>query len=86
MLFRSDAYRAVGRFDEAYFLYYEDVDIRHRPRLSGAAVIFEPRAEVIHDAWRASRRDPRFALYHLASIIRFLWRRGFPRDGSGSAA
>jgi GT2 family glycosyltransferase len=86
MLFRSDAYRSAGGFDEAYFLYYEDVDICHRLRLAGAAVVFEPRAEVIHDARRASRRDARLALHHLSSILRFLRRRGSARRGSGSAA
>jgi N-acetylglucosaminyl-diphospho-decaprenol L-rhamnosyltransferase len=86
MLFRSDAYRAAGGFDEAYFLYYEDVDICHRLRSGGAAVVFEPRAEVIHDAQRASRRNLRRALHHLASIFRFLWRRGFLRGGNGSGA
>ena len=72
MLFRSDAYRSVGGFDEAYFLYYEDVDICHRLHLAGATTIFEPRAEVTHDARRASRRDPRLAIHHIASILRFL--------------
>jgi GT2 family glycosyltransferase len=76
MLFRSDAYRAVGGFDEAYFLYYEDVDICHRLHLRGRAIVFEPRVEVIHNARRSSRRNPRLALHHLASLIRFLWRRG----------
>jgi hypothetical protein len=75
MLFRCDAYRAIGGFDEAYFLYYEDVDICHRLLKSGKAVIYEPRAEVIHDARRASRRDPRLMLHHLAGIVRFLRRR-----------
>lgn len=74
MLFRSDAYRAIGGFDEGYFLYYEDVDICRRLRKAGEAVIYEPRAEVVHDARRASRRDPRLALHHLRSIVRFLSR------------
>lgn len=78
MLFRSEAFRAVGGFDEAYFLYYEDVDICHRLHAAGKPVVFEPRAEVIHDARRASRRDPRLALHHLASIFRFLWRTQLP--------
>jgi len=86
MLFRSDAYRSVGGFDEAYFLYYEDVDICHRLHLAGATVVFEPRAKVTHDARRASRRDPRLAMHHLASILRFLRRRGFRQDGSASDA
>lgn len=75
MLFRSDAYRAAGGFDEAYFLYYEDVDICHRLRRAGGAVVFEPRAEVIHDARRGSRRNLGLARHHAAGILRFLWRR-----------
>ena len=74
MLFRSEAYRAAGGFDEAYFLYYEDVDLCHRLRAQGSAVLFEPGAQVIHDARRASRRNPRLALHHLASLFRFLRR------------
>jgi len=74
MLFRSDTYRAVGGFDEAYFLYYEDVDLCHRLRKTGKSVIYNPAAEVIHDARRASRRDPRLALHHLASVVRYLSR------------
>jgi len=75
MLLRSDAYRAVGGFDEAYFLYYEDVDLCHRLRAGGSAIMFEPAAEVIHDARRASRRNPRLAMHHLAGIVRFLLRK-----------
>jgi len=74
MLFRSDTYRAVGGFDEAYFLYYEDVDLCRRLRAAGKSIRYDPRAEVTHDARRASRRDPRLALHHLKSILRFLRR------------
>ncbi|MEX2016615.1 MAG: glycosyltransferase, partial [Candidatus Hydrogenedentales bacterium] len=74
MLFRSDTYRALGGFDEAYFLYYEDVDICRRLRKRGKSAIYNPAAEVIHDARRASRRHPRFALHHLRSILRYFSR------------
>ena len=74
MLFRSGAYRAIGGFDESYFLYYEDVDICRRLLKSGKSVLYEPRAEVVHDARRASRRDPKLAMHHLKSAIRFLSR------------
>jgi hypothetical protein len=75
MLFPSDAFRAVGGFDEAYFLYYEDVDLCRRLNAAGRPVVFEPTAEVVHAAQRASRRNPRLALHHLSSIARFLSRR-----------
>ena len=75
MLFRSEVFRAVGGFDEDYFLYYEDVDLCRRLRAAGRSVLYNPAAEVVHDARRASRRDLRLALYHAASALRFLWRR-----------
>ncbi len=74
MLFRSNLYRAIKGFDEAYFLYYEDVDLCRRLMQSGKSVIFNPAAEVIHDARRASRRSLRPAFYHLSSALRYFLR------------
>jgi GT2 family glycosyltransferase len=75
MLFRREAFAAVKGFDEAYFLYYEDVDICHRLHQQGFGAIYDSRAHVIHDARRASRRNARLALRHMASAARFLARR-----------
>ncbi len=74
MLFRSDTYRAISGFDEAYFLYYEDVDLCRRLHAAGNSVIYNPAAEVVHNACRASRRNPRFAFHHLASALRYFSR------------
>ncbi|MGH9307768.1 MAG: glycosyltransferase [Vicinamibacterales bacterium] len=74
LLFRSDAYRLVGGFDEAYFLYYEDADICRRVRRVGRRVAYVPHAAVVHDARRGSRRNPRLARHHAASMLRFLLR------------
>ena len=71
MLFRSDAFRAVSGFDEAYFLYYEDADICRRLRRAGRSVLYVPGSEIVHDARRASRRDLAHARHHLASALRF---------------
>jgi GT2 family glycosyltransferase len=79
MLFRADSFREIGGFDEAYFLYYEDVDLGRRLRRQGGRVIYVPEAEVIHDARRASRRDPRLMRHHLHGIARYLVDR--PRVG-----
>jgi GT2 family glycosyltransferase len=75
MLFRSDAYREVAGFDESYFLYYEDVDICRRLQRRGRSRVFQPEASVIHDARRASRRDPRLMAIHATSALRYLCRR-----------
>jgi N-acetylglucosaminyl-diphospho-decaprenol L-rhamnosyltransferase len=74
LLFKSDAFRQVGGFDENYFLYYEDVDICRRLKADGWTTSFQPGARVIHDARRGSRRNPGLAMHHLRSAARFLSR------------
>jgi len=75
MLFRGDAFRAVGGFDEHFFLYYEDVDICRRLGLFGLATLYVPGVTVIHDAQRESRRNLRLMRIHAASAARYLVRR-----------
>lgn len=79
MLFRSDAFQAVGGFDEAYFLYFEDADICMRLWRSGRMVLVCPQAVVVHDAQRSSHKNFRYFKWHLASMVRFfsnfgIWR------------
>jgi hypothetical protein len=71
MVFRSETYAALGGFDERYFLYYEDIDLCRRAGRHGFSVVYEPRVELVHDARRASRRNPRMALHHARSMIRY---------------
>lgn len=71
MLVKSDAYAAVGGFDERFFLYYEDVDLCCRMRLAGFSLLLCPQVSAIHDARRASHRSLRFLRWHLSSILRF---------------
>ncbi len=74
MLLRADTYRALGGFDEAYFLYYEDVDLCRRLRAAGKTVVYQPAAEVVHDARRGSHRNLALTRHHAASMLRFLLR------------
>lgn len=71
MFFRSSAYERVGGFDERFFLYYEDVDICRRLHSAGYEVIATPSAEAVHEARRASRRNPRHMVMHARSMARY---------------
>lgn len=45
----SEAYRAVGGFDEKlFFMYCDDVDLSWRIRLEGYDIIYQPLAPVFH--------------------------------------
>jgi len=71
MVFRKEAFAAVGGFDENYFLYYEDVDICRRLRSRGFDIRMVPSVEAIHDARRQSHRSLRHMRWHLGSIVRY---------------
>jgi N-acetylglucosaminyl-diphospho-decaprenol L-rhamnosyltransferase len=77
LLLRSSSFREVAGFDEKYFLYYEDVDLSWRLRRRGYELRQVPEASAVHNARRASRRDWRYARWHLASMTRFLARSAF---------
>ena len=74
MLFKSRDFGALKGFDEAYYLYYEDVDICLRAWRQGMSVLAFPQVSVIHDARRASRAGLRHLRWHLTSLGRFLWK------------
>lgn len=76
MLWRSEAFAALGGFDEGFFLYYEDVDICARTWKSGLHIALCTEASVIHDARRESHRSLRFLRWHLASMTRYFWKHG----------
>lgn len=50
MLIRSDPLRAIGGFDEAFFLYYEDDDLCLRLQQRGGVLIIEPASRVHHQS------------------------------------
>lgn len=62
-LFRCDALRDVGLFDEQLFMYYEDVDLCLRLRGAGWSCWCEPASEVHHQVGGSDGTSPRMAYY-----------------------
>jgi N-acetylglucosaminyl-diphospho-decaprenol L-rhamnosyltransferase len=80
---RRDAFEQVGGFDEAYFMYAEDVDLCWRLGRAGWRVAYAADAEVTHLQGVSTDRHPyRMILEHHRSVLRFAgrstrgWRRG----------
>lgn len=70
MLFRSEAYRQVGGFDERFFMYGEDFDICARTRLAGWKLQVAEDLTALHDAQRASRTSLRHLYWHVTSLLK----------------
>ncbi|MFN3398776.1 MAG: glycosyltransferase family 2 protein [Ferrovibrio sp.] len=62
-LFRADAFRAAGGFDESLFCYMEDVDLAFRLRFAGERAMQIPAARVRH-VGGGSVGGSEFAVYH----------------------
>lgn len=74
LVFRAEAFAAVKGFDEAYFMYCEDMDVGLRLRDAGWQTAFCAHVSVIHAAQRASRTRLRHLAWHVKSLLRF-WRK-----------
>ncbi|VTU21409.1 Rhamnosyltransferase WbbL [Variovorax sp. PBS-H4] len=70
MLFRSQAYRQIGGFDERFFMYGEDFDICARLRLAGWKLSIAEQLQARHDAQRASHSSRRHLYWHVTSLLK----------------
>jgi GT2 family glycosyltransferase len=71
MVMPRQVFQKMGGFNEKYHLYYEDVDLCARARLSGMEIYVIKEAVAIHQAQRSSHREFRFLKWHLQSALRF---------------
>ena len=63
-LYRADAFRAAGGFDERFFCYCEDIDLGFRLRLAGHRALQVKGAQVRHKGSATTGRHSPFAAYH----------------------
>lgn len=78
-LYRAEMLRDIGLFDEAFFAYFEDVDISFRAQLAGWKVRFEPRALVLHKInATSSKMKGNFARFHTIKNFSYLYTKNMP--------
>jgi GT2 family glycosyltransferase len=72
MAIRREAIEAIGRFDESFFMYFEEVDLCYRLHLAGWQVHFAPVTTLVH-VGEASTMQHRtdMAVQLLASTFQF---------------
>lgn len=62
LLVAARARRAVGNWDESFFLYSEEVDYQRRMREAGFDIVYEPRSKVVHACGGSGSSPGLFAL------------------------
>ena len=71
LLVRRDAARALGGFDEGYFMYSEEIDLCVRLAKAGGATVWVPDAEVVHDGQGTTGDSPERAIEMARSRRRY---------------
>lgn len=76
---RTKALERVGRFDERFFLYFEDTDLCQRFWQKGWEIVYFPESRIIHNHIRKSAEAPwykflssKVARCHIVSWIKYL--------------
>jgi GT2 family glycosyltransferase len=77
IVFRASAFKSVGGFNEAYFMYLEDTDICRNLNSAGCPVLLNPKFVAQHDAQRKTLKNIRHLKWHIISLVKFLfyWRK-----------
>ena len=78
-LYRVEMLEQIGLFDEAFFAYYEDVDLSFRAQLAGWKVAYVPAAVAYHQISATSSRIPGFATYQTLKNLPQLYFKNVPR-------
>jgi hypothetical protein len=58
MVIRKEIFEQVGRFDERFFMYYEEVDLCRRLKDGGFRVVYYPVAQLVHLGGKSAKQIP----------------------------
>jgi GT2 family glycosyltransferase len=80
MLIRREALKATGGFDEAFYMYCDDVDLCYRVHKAGWRVVYYPDSVIYHLIGRSSDRVPTRMTYHFHKSMYRFYRKHYARD------
>ncbi len=85
LLVRRELFERLGGFDEAFFLYSEEVDLLYRAARRGAETWYDPAAEVVHVWGGTAGRASALTLEEQArSHVRYLGKHALPQPPRGA--
>ena len=77
MFCRTEVLKAVGGFDDRYFMYFEDFDLSRKIQQVGFRTVYYPNATVTHLWERASHRSIKMTWVFIVSMYRYFSKWGW---------
>tara|TARA_Y100000114_G_scaffold39339_1_gene35004 strand:- start:442 stop:1458 length:1017 start_codon:yes stop_codon:yes gene_type:complete len=75
---RSEVLKAIGMFDEKFFMYYEDVDFCFRAQLAGYKAYYSPKAIAYHKISASTNKVPGLAIQQTFKNLPLLFIKNVP--------
>ncbi|WP_435922655.1 glycosyltransferase family 2 protein [Paenibacillus sp. DYY-L-2] len=82
MLVRQETIRQVGRLDETFFMYGEDIDWCYRIKQAGWGIHYHPATYIVHYKGASSRRKPFKIIYEFHRAMWVFHRKHYKRKYS----
>ena len=79
LLFRMEALKDTGLFDERFFMYPEDIDITRRIHEKWQT-LYWPHVSIVHEHQAASRKNFKMLAIHLVNMIKYFNKWGWVFD------
>ena len=73
LMVSGNHFKKLKGFDTKFYLYVEDCDLCMRSKYLGGQLIVLENFKVIHDAQRKSRKNWRFFILHIQSLL-YYWK------------
>lgn len=77
MFCRADALKAVGGFDDRYFMYFEDADLSRKLQQADYRTVYNPGATVTHLWERASHKSLKMTWVFIVNMFRYFEKWGW---------
>ncbi|MGJ7910704.1 glycosyltransferase family 2 protein [Neobacillus sp. LXY-1] len=71
MLLRSSDFKAVGGFDERYFMYFEDYDLCIKLKQQNKRIVFTPFSQVVHFYERGAHKSGKLFRIFMQSMYKY---------------
>lgn len=79
MFFRNEALKEIGKFDERFFMYPEDIDITRRIH-ENWKTLYWPGVSIIHEHQQASKKSFKMFWIHFSNMVKYFNKWGWIFD------
>ncbi len=77
MMIRREVIDKIGKWDEDFFMYGEDIEYCYRAKQAGYKNVYYPKVTTVHYKGQSSKKTPYFALYHFHKAMWIFYKKHY---------